>query len=277
MNDELDRALREQVSAFSGATEGATADLDEVVRRSRARRRTRVAVGSTLLVAVVAIAIVGVAVRPTTTDLATVPDTAPTTTTDSSFGTTAPPDPQPSTVTTGTITSTTTTTTTTDTTATIAPDTTGITSPTTPTADPTCTAPEVGLVITYPMGWFEDRCYRFDPEPQGEPVGADTEWVAVWTNLLEDDLPTAIGRFQTESVDRFVSGEHLRFGAFDAYCFEEVATGRGLVPEGNRIDACMVEFPTGLILFSTMHDPQDPASSHRVEMRWMAERARPIA
>jgi hypothetical protein len=283
MSDELDRALRDQARTFTDGNEVGAPDLDAVVRHSAARQRARIAAVSLAAVVVVAIGVFGVVARPDTADVATVPDAAPstdpapTTSGVGATGSTTPSETLPSPVITESVpapppTSMTTVSTppTTRATAATSPPTTA------PAADPTCSWNEPGLVITYPQGWYADSsCSRFDPGPQGPPIGSDAFDVAIWLNVLEEDLDTAIAQSRASLTVTIESEELLRFGANDAYCYEGVATGLGLAPQGSLLDSCMVSFPTGVVLFTTLQQPPDidPTPSRPAEMRWMAERA----
>lgn len=279
MTDDLDGALRNQARTFTHASTEPTGDIDAVVRRSRTRRRGRVAAATTVAVAIVAIGAFGLREASDRRALVTGPADSPTT------AITAPPTSVDQS---GTVAAPSTTDPAVTTTVVSAPSSTAV-SPTLPPvtstpatttvagpSDPSCIAQNLGLEITYPAGWATDttffECSDFDPEPFTLIAGGPQPVaVSVFRAPEGQDLESIIRDMRTETFDTILADERTTLGGYPAYCYQAQGKGLGMLNLGSLIDGCIVDYPQGAIQFTTFARESNEVRNYAPELRWIAD------
>lgn len=281
MNDDLDRALRDQARTFAHDGTHGPGDLDEVVQRGRARRKVRLATGSTILATLLVLTTFGLRDTTGDRDIVTGPADSPATELTTPTTSTEPPRSTPSIVPPIETTASSTMSTVPEPAPPSTTPTTALPAPSTlPLTDPTCTWQAGSLRLTYPQGWFTPsetglNCTLFDPEPfTAEPGGRPP--VAVSVALADGDFASYVQAIRSETFATILSEEETFLGGHTAYCYEIQGNGLGYLSAGRVLDGCVIDHPSGPTVFDASERlPEAPSGAAWV--RWFAERAVPIS
>jgi hypothetical protein len=127
-----------------------------------------------------------------------------------------------------------------------------------------CVNAAYGFAVAYPRGWHTDRlgpetaCFFFDPEPFEIPEASDFGGTALEVLVAQEDAEALVRSMVDPRFARSPKRQDAVAGGRRAVRVEYVATGAGLLDEGTRVYAYVVDRDdlSPIILQTTARPPE---------------------